>query len=314
MTTGNWINQSVLVEELARKMETEEDGTFNSKCAKGIIDYLNEHRVGPAYPNGLVVNVTTGASTVNKTTGRVTPGKTNFSRYKEELEANREDVLWSYKWYEKNATTGKYERAGAHMVVGTGVNNTPGNDALGRYHNVTIMDPWGGINLTVRMRDNGSFIEPEMGVWVHPKFMVTVSENETEGKSSLDDTWTTIATVYDPTGGWPASWNTSTVPNGIYFLRATMVDDTGWGDKDTIVVHVENEGEVMCGDVTGDDIINVGDVVFLITYLYRGGSPPDPLCVGDVNYDGIINIGDVVYLVTYLYRSGSPPNPNCCNG
>jgi hypothetical protein len=71
--------------------------------------------------------------------------------------------------------------------------------------------------------------------------------------------------------------------------------------------------EQLCGDANGDSVINVGDVVYLITYLYRGGSPPDPLCIADVNNDDIINVGDVVYLVTYLYRGGSPPSQDCCN-
>ena len=69
----------------------------------------------------------------------------------------------------------------------------------------------------------------------------------------------------------------------------------------------------MCGDVTGDEIINVGDVVFLVSYLYKSGPPPAPECVGDVNHDAIVNVGDVVYLVSYLYKGGPAPDPDCCN-
>ena len=39
--------------------------------------------------------------------------------------------------------------------------------------------------------------------------------------------------------------------------------------------------------------------------------PPGFIC-GDINDDGIINVGDVVYLVSYLYRGGDPPNPPYC--
>ncbi len=63
------------------------------------------------------------------------------------------------------------------------------------------------------------------------------------------------------------------------------------------------------GDVNKDEVIDVGDVVYLVSYLYRGGSAPDPLAAGDVNCDGIVDVGDVVYLVTYLYRGG--PEPSC---
>lgn len=65
----------------------------------------------------------------------------------------------------------------------------------------------------------------------------------------------------------------------------------------------------VCGDVTGDGIVNIADVVYLVNYLYRGDDPPDPPEAGDVNCDGIIDVGDVVYLINYLYRGGPPP---CC--
>jgi hypothetical protein len=63
------------------------------------------------------------------------------------------------------------------------------------------------------------------------------------------------------------------------------------------------------GDANGDDIINVGDVVYLVSYLYKGGPAPDPVWVGDCNCDEIVNVGDVVFLVSYLYKGG--PEPVC---
>jgi len=61
------------------------------------------------------------------------------------------------------------------------------------------------------------------------------------------------------------------------------------------------------GDANGDGIINVGDAVYLINYLFRNGDPPPLWELGDVNCDDIINVGDVVYLINYLYRNGDPP-------
>jgi hypothetical protein len=67
------------------------------------------------------------------------------------------------------------------------------------------------------------------------------------------------------------------------------------------------------GDCNGDNIVDVGDVVYLTNYLYRGGPPPMPLqqndSTGDVNFNGIADVGDVVYLTNFLYRGGSPPPP-----
>ncbi|MGB2988799.1 MAG: lectin like domain-containing protein [Candidatus Zixiibacteriota bacterium] len=70
---------------------------------------------------------------------------------------------------------------------------------------------------------------------------------------------------------------------------------------------------IICGDANGDGNVDIGDVVYLVSYLYKNGSPPqcDPMAdCGDVNLDDVINIGDVLYLVNYLYRGGPPPgNP-----
>jgi hypothetical protein len=67
----------------------------------------------------------------------------------------------------------------------------------------------------------------------------------------------------------------------------------------------------LAGDVNGDGIVNVGDIIALVNYLYRGGAPPDIPSQADVNGDCLVNVGDVVYLVNYLYRNGPAPVPGC---
>jgi hypothetical protein len=62
------------------------------------------------------------------------------------------------------------------------------------------------------------------------------------------------------------------------------------------------------GDCNADCVVDVGDVVYLVNYLYLGGTPPYPVEVGDANCDGVVDIGDVVFLINYLYRGGGPPN------
>ena len=70
---------------------------------------------------------------------------------------------------------------------------------------------------------------------------------------------------------------------------------------------ISNIVHFLCGDATSDDVVNIGDVVKLINYLYRGGYAPEPIAAGDVTCDGIVDIGDVVYLINYLYRNGDLP-------
>jgi hypothetical protein len=63
------------------------------------------------------------------------------------------------------------------------------------------------------------------------------------------------------------------------------------------------------GDADGDGEINVGDVVYLINYLFKSGSATDPIAAGDANCDSVVDAGDVVYLINYLYKGG--PLPGC---
>ncbi|GAF69041.1 unnamed protein product, partial [marine sediment metagenome] len=38
---------------------------------------------------------------------------------------------------------------------------------------------------------------------------------------------------------------------------------------------------------------------------------PDPLETGDVNCDGKISLTDIIYLVNYIFRGGSEPCVDC---
>jgi hypothetical protein len=69
--------------------------------------------------------------------------------------------------------------------------------------------------------------------------------------------------------------------------------------------------EYICGDATGDGIININDVVFTINYLFLSGPDPYPYESANVNCDNKVNLIDVVYLVNYIFRGGfEPGDPN----
>jgi hypothetical protein len=61
------------------------------------------------------------------------------------------------------------------------------------------------------------------------------------------------------------------------------------------------------GDVNETGLIDIGDVIYIINYLYRAGNRPVPLESGDLNCDGACDVGDVVYLINYLFKQGLPP-------
>jgi hypothetical protein len=70
--------------------------------------------------------------------------------------------------------------------------------------------------------------------------------------------------------------------------------------------------ESMCGDANGDYAVNVGDAVYLISYIFKGGPEPIPLCAGDANGDAAVNVGDAVYLISYIFKGGPAPVEGCC--
>jgi hypothetical protein len=70
----------------------------------------------------------------------------------------------------------------------------------------------------------------------------------------------------------------------------------------------------ICGDANNDEAVNLTDAIYLLNYLFKGGSSPTPyLCVGDVNNDDVTNLTDAIYILNYLFKGGAEPNPDCCN-
>jgi len=71
------------------------------------------------------------------------------------------------------------------------------------------------------------------------------------------------------------------------------------------------ELEFICGDVTGDEKIDILDIIALITYKY--GTYPVRLDTraADLNGDSVINIVDIIQLVTYKMKNGPAPGCGC---
>ncbi len=109
----------------------------------------------------------------------------------------------------------------------------------------------------------------------------------------------------------PVAVNSIGLEPGIYvdtiFFEST--DDTllysAWAVP--VIMAVGDDAGTACGDVNGDTNINVGDVVWIINYMFREGSAPVSFVACDVNGNGFIDIGDAVHLLNYIYKCGPPP-------
>jgi len=65
------------------------------------------------------------------------------------------------------------------------------------------------------------------------------------------------------------------------------------------------------GDASGDRIVDVSDVVWLMNYLFAGGPPPSLMAAGDANGDCVVDVSDVVCLLNYLFAHGPAPQEGC---
>jgi subtilisin family serine protease len=91
--------------------------------------------------------------------------------------------------------------------------------------------------------------------------------------------------------------------------NADTPDNTyGWGIIDTWAALNYDFGEGwMPGDADGSGYVNVTDAVWLISYVFADGAPPDPMETGDVDGNGDVNVSDIVYLLNYIFGDGPPP-------
>jgi|GEM_PF-1394158 len=123
-----------------------------------------------------------------------------------------------------------------------------------------------------------SSIEPGVGALVAVNFRV--DENAPAGIS--------IPVVFELQENL-GHYNSYTDTSGLLFVQPSTM--SGWIFTDSVL-----------GDANSDGIVDMADLVYLISYLYRGGLPPSPKSLGDFNQDGEVNLADIVALVNYLFR------------
>ncbi|KPK99473.1 MAG: hypothetical protein AMJ91_07710 [candidate division Zixibacteria bacterium SM23_73_3] len=88
--------------------------------------------------------------------------------------------------------------------------------------------------------------------------------------------------------------------------------DTGVVEITVLPYNVQPSGTE--GDVTGDSLIDLTDVLFLVNYLFQGGPPSNPPAAGDINGDCFTGLSDLIWLINYLYRFGPAPQIRCLPG
>ena len=132
---------------------------------------------------------------------------------------------------------------------------------------------------------------------------VSLSE-KTRLKGSLQEC-RMVTDVLDAFGGESQSDNYRISVNGGGQPSAIGISGS---DNYTVEAGYVHASFVMRGDANADGAIDVADVMYLINYLFIGGSGPCPMEAGDASCDGFIDVADIMYLTNYLFVGGSPPS------
>jgi C1A family cysteine protease len=97
-------------------------------------------------------------------------------------------------------------------------------------------------------------------------------------------------------------------------LRWTMgTTDGGWQSFGWNIDDIQITGFApiaKCGDADGDGLVDIGDAIYVLNYLYKYGDAPacQPITLcGDVNLDDVVDVSDAIYLLNYLFKEGPAP-------
>ena len=95
-------------------------------------------------------------------------------------------------------------------------------------------------------------------------------------------------------------------PGGIVIEGGSI---TVTGNSDGTVYEVQATGSFTRGDANVDLLVDIGDVITILDYLFSQGAGPECQARMDVNDDNALDIGDGIYLLNSLFVSGSPNPP-----
>lgn len=147
-----------------------------------------------------------------------------------------------------------------------------------------------------------------------------ISANDAGGAFIMDETSSVLFTCTDMAENYDGEWVGAIEPqrwiNGNMSIDPLFCDPI-WGnyhlhglsaclpfnnDCDALVGAYGMACGYICGETNGDSVCNIGDAVYLITYIFRDGPPPTSMIGADVNMDGNVDLGDAVAIVNYIFR------------
>jgi len=120
-----------------------------------------------------------------------------------------------------------------------------------------------------------------------------------------------LTTEYDTTFENCVEW----IGDSCISWADTIVEETTvYGPDWELLNYVDGQYEFIPyigGDADGSGSTDIDDVVYLISFIFSGGPPPDPYESGDADCSGGVDIDDVVRLIGYIFSGGPEPCYEC---
>jgi len=96
-----------------------------------------------------------------------------------------------------------------------------------------------------------------------------------------------------------------------FMVRAVHQEWSTYRDSAQFTVEIGQPSENFPGDANLDSRVNVGDIVYIVNYVFRDGEPPLVPNWADTNADCSLDVGDAVYLINYVFNEGPAPLMGC---
>ncbi len=200
---------------------------------------------------------------------------------------------------------------------------TTGDERFPRIQHIT-----GNVFLCTYIMDGkvwGTLTEDAGATWLDPGIVsfpedVAASEYRSVDLAESDGTDINMAYVYEvPSAGKAlvkdirlkklVGIQVDTDADGVYDPFDNCPEDSNPDQADSDGDGIGDVCSFVCGDATGDDLVNLLDITYLINFLYKDGPDPANMDAADVNNDGAVNLLDITYMINFLYKDG--PDPVC---
>jgi hypothetical protein len=225
--------------------------------------------------------------------------------YFQELEAL--NGIGELSWSDKNGELGETNLALSNEGILSGIPTAPGL-----------------VSFTAAVTDQGGgFDEKPLSFTINPALQITTASLPDGGVGSmyqqqLEATGGTGTRTWNDKNGDLAGTDFALSQDGVLSgmpAAATVISFTAQvrdfvGSADEAYLSFEiADLPYVCGDANGDEMVNIGDAVFICYHVFKDGPAPDPFESGDANCDDSVNVGDAVYIVNYIFKDGPAP---CC--